>query len=280
MLWKGRDQSGNVEDRRGMRPGGLAIGGGLGGLVIAVVYMLLGGDPRTILNQTTTVSTDQTATAPAGQVDEEREFVSVVLKDTEDVWGRLLRESGHTYTPPHLVLFTDAVESACGMAGSASGPFYCPEDEKVYLDTSFFGELDRLGGTGDFAKAYVIAHEVGHHVQDILGVTQRVAALRQQLSEEEANALSVKLELQADFYAGVWAHHAQAMKHVLEPGDIDEALQAAASIGDDRLQRAARGTVVPESFTHGSSAQRAAWFKKGFETGDPSQGNTFGDAAS
>ena len=281
MLWKGREESGNVEDRRGMGRGGLVIGGGAGTIVLALVWMLLGGDPRAILNQTQAVSTQPTAVPGAPNSppsDEEGRFVAVVLKDTEDVWGELFQEAGRTYTPPKLVLFTDAVESGCGVAGAAVGPFYCPEDQRVYLDTAFFDDLARLGGPGDFARAYVIAHEVGHHVQDLLGVTARVDRLRGRLSEEEANALSVKVELQADFYAGVWAHHAQAMKHVLEPGDIDEALEAASAIGDDRLQKRSRGEVVPESFTHGTSAQRAMWFKKGFETGDPSQGNTFGAA--
>jgi len=279
MLWRGRDESQNVEDRRGMGRGGLVLGGGAGTIVLAIVWMLLGGDPRTILNQTQTVSTQPT-TAPGAPntppSDEQGQFVAVVLKDTEDVWTELFHEAGRTYTPPKLVLFTDAVESGCGVAGAAVGPFYCPQDGRVYLDTAFFDDLARLGGPGDFARAYVIAHEIGHHVQDLLGVTERVDRLRGQLSEEEANALSVKVELQADFYAGVWAHHAQAMKHVLEPGDIDEALQAATAIGDDRLQKRSRGEVVPESFTHGTSAQRAMWFKKGFETGDPNQGDTFG----
>ena len=281
MLWRGRDESQNVEDRRGMGRGGLVIGGGAGTIVLAIVWMLLGGDPRTILNQTQTVST-QPATVPGAPntppSDDEGQFVAVVLKDTEDVWTRLFQEAGRTYTAPKLVLFTDAVESGCGVAGAAVGPFYCPQDGRVYLDTAFFDDLARLGGPGDFARAYVIAHEIGHHVQDLLGVTDRVDRLRGRLSEEEANALSVKVELQADFYAGVWAHHAQAMKHVLEPGDIDEALQAASAIGDDRLQKRSQGEVVPESFTHGTSAQRAMWFRKGFETGDPSQGNTFGAA--
>ena len=281
MLWRGRDESQNVEDRRGMGRGGLVLGGGAGTIVLAIVWMLLGGDPRAILNQSQSVSTQPTAVpgAPATPpTDEEGQFVAVVLKDTEDVWGKLFQESGHTYTAPKLVLFSDAVESACGVAGASVGPFYCPQDERVYLDTAFFDDLARLGGPGDFARAYVIAHEVGHHVQDLLGVTEKVDRMRGQLSEDQANALSVKVELQADFYAGVWAHYAQSMKHVLEPGDIDEALQAASAIGDDRLQKRSRGEVVPESFTHGTSAQRAMWFKKGYETGDPSQGNTFGTA--
>lgn len=281
MLWRGRDESQNVEDRRGMGRGGLVLGGGAGTIVLALVWMLLGGDPRTILNQSQSVSTAPTAVpgAPATPpTDEEGQFVAVVLKDTEDVWGKLFQESGRTYTAPKLVLFSDAVESACGVAGASVGPFYCPQDGDVYLDTAFFDDLARLGGPGDFARAYVIAHEIGHHVQDLLGVTEKVDRMRGQLSEEEANALSVKVELQADFYAGVWAHHAQAMKHVLEPGDIDEALQAASAIGDDRLQKRSRGEVVPESFTHGTSAQRAMWFKRGYETGDPRQGNTFGTA--
>ena len=274
MRWRGRMQSGNVEDRRGIGPGGLAVGGGLGGLVLAVVVMLMGGDPRAILNMQERMSTGSGERGPVGApaTDESHEFVSVVLKDTEDVWNQLL---GGRYQEPQLVLFSDQVESACGVAGATVGPFYCPGDAKVYLDTSFFDQLDRMGAAGDFAQAYVIAHEVGHHVQNLMGISDQVRQMRSQLSPEEYNALSVRVELQADFYAGVWAHHAQAAKQVLEPGDIDEALGAASAIGDDRLQRQTRGVVVPESFTHGTSEQRARWFRKGFETGDPNQGDTF-----
>jgi predicted metalloprotease len=254
------------------------IGGGLGGLLILVIALLLGGDPRQLLQLERQLTTQQ-APAPdqsGGAIhDETIEFVSVVLKDTEDVWTTLLAQSGQTYRKPHLTLFSGQVESACGLAGAAVGPFYCAEDERVYLDAEFFGDLERLGGPGDFARAYVIAHEVGHHVQNLLGVTEQVHRMRGQVSEEEYNALSVRLELQADFYAGVWAHHVEARKHILEAGDINEALQAAAAIGDDRLQKRSQGFVVPESFTHGTSEQRERWFRRGFETGDPRQGDTF-----
>jgi len=278
MRWKGRERSGNVEDRRGVRPGGLAVGGGLGGLVLIVIVMLMGGDPRQLLQLQEQMSTEQAP--PSGEPgaaldDEASEFVSVVLKDTEDVWNALMERAGESYREPQLVLFSGQVQSACGVAGASVGPFYCPGDSKVYLDTQFFEELSRLGGPGDFAQAYVIAHEIGHHVQNLLGTTDQVHQLRGRVPEAEYNALSVRLELQADFYAGVWAHHAHAAKGILEPGDIEEALGAASAIGDDRLQRQARGTVVPESFTHGTSEQRVRWFRRGFETGDPSQGDTF-----
>ena len=279
MRWKGRERSDNVEDRRGARPGGLVIGGGLGGAVLLLVFVLLGGDPRQFLQLQSQLSTEAppAATAPSAPADDEAsEFVSVVLKDTEDVWSALFAERGAEYVRPRLVLFTGQVESACGSASAAVGPFYCPADSRVYLDTEFFAELDRrFGAPGDFAQAYVIAHEVGHHVQNLLGVSDRVHALRGRVSEAEYNAASVRLELQADFYAGVWAHHAQAMRQVLEPGDVEEALNAASAIGDDRLQQEARGYVVPESFTHGTSEQRLRWFRRGFETGDLRQGDTF-----
>jgi predicted metalloprotease len=279
MRWKGRERSGNVEDRRGARPGGLAVGGGLGGLVLVVVVLLMGGDPRQLLQMTEQMTTEQ---GPAGGApgqplnDEAGEFVSVVLKDTEDVWHALMSEAGQTYREPQLVMFAGQVESACGMASTAVGPFYCPGDSKVYLDTQFFDELSqRIGAPGDFAQAYVIAHEVGHHVQNLMGTTDQVHRLKGQISEEEYNALSVRLELQADFFAGVWAHHAQATKSILEEGDIEEALGAATAIGDDRLQKQSRGYVVPESFTHGTSEQRVRWFRKGFDTGDIRLGDTF-----
>jgi len=278
MRWKGRERSGNVEDRRGVRPGGLAVGGGLGGLVLVVIVMLMGGDPRQLLQLQEQLSTEQAPMpgAPGAAVnDEASEFVSVVLKDTEDVWNALMARAGETYREPQLVLFSGQVQSACGVAGASVGPFYCPGDSKVYLDTQFFEDLSRLGGPGDFAQAYVIAHEIGHHVQNLLGTTDQVHGMRGRISQEEYNALSVRLELQADFYAGVWAHHAHAAKGILEPGDIEEALGAASAIGDDRLQRRSRGEVVPESFTHGTSEQRVRWFRRGFETGDPGQGDTF-----
>jgi uncharacterized protein len=276
MRWSGRRESGNVEDRRGMSPR-LAMGGGLG-LVILVVALLLGKNPGEILNNLGT-QTQQVSTQPVetdAHQEELKDFVSVVLADTEDIWGRLFANSGQTYRQPKVVLFTGQVESACGLASAASGPFYCPGDENVYLDLSFFDELnDRFGASGDFAAAYVIAHEIGHHVQKQLGITDKVDAMRGQVSEEEYNQLSVRLELQADFLAGVFAHYEKETLNVIEAGDIDEALNAASSIGDDRLQKMSQGYVVPDAFTHGTSAQRAAWFRRGFESGDMSQSDTF-----
>jgi predicted metalloprotease len=275
MLWRGREGSENVEDRRGMSGGGLAVGGGIGGLIIGIIYFLLGGDPSQLpqagpgQQQGGGYSEQQKAAD-----DTLADFVRVVLKDTEDVWGDLL--SG--YQKPRLVLFTNGIQTACGGASSAVGPFYCPGDQKVYIDLSFFRDLkNRFGAPGDFAMAYVVAHEVGHHVQNLLGTSDKVHSLQQRGGEREGNKLSVKLELQADFYAGVWAHHAQRLKHILEPGDIEEALNAANAIGDDRLQQETQGRVVPDAFTHGTSAQRMYWFKKGFQTGDIRQGNTFED---
>ena len=208
--------------------------------------------------------------------DEKGHFVSVVLADTEDVWNKLFADAGSNYKEPTLVLFSGAVHSACGSASSATGPFYCPGDEKVYIDLSFYDELQtKFGAPGDFAMAYVVAHEVGHHIQNILGTSNKLDRARGRVSQEEYNQLSVRLELQADFYAGVWAHHAQRMKNILEEGDIKEALNAANAIGDDRLQQQSQGRVVPDAFTHGTSAQRMRWFKKGYETGDINQGDTF-----
>ncbi len=287
MRWRGRQQSGNIEDRRGARPGGLAIGGGLGTMLVVLVFVLLGGDPRQILQLVG--QTGMTTSAPvtpgagegagAGVADEGREFVAVVLQDTEDAWAAIFETSGRTYEPPTLVLFRDQVQSGCGVAGASTGPFYCPADRKIYIDLVFYDELrDRFGAPGDFAQAYVIAHEVGHHVQNLLGISEQVQSMRGRVSREEFNRLSVRLELQADFFAGVWAHHAQRAKQVLEQGDLEEALNAASAIGDDRLQREATGTVTPDSFTHGTSAQRVRWFRRGFETGDLSQGDTFAAA--
>jgi predicted metalloprotease len=277
MFWKGRRQSGNVEDRRSL--GGRAvIGGGIGigTLLLILAVALLGGDPSIILNPGGPGGQPQQQAPVEGQKDEAREFVAVVLADTEDVWHEQFRQMGRTYREPKLVLFSGEVKSACGFASAAVGPFYCPEDQTIYLDLQFFQELrTRFGAPGDFAQAYVIAHEVGHHVQKQLGTLDRVHAERASLSKKEANALSVRLELQADFYAGVWAHHANKKKKILEPGDLEEALRAAEAIGDDRLQRQSRGKVVPDSFTHGSSEQRIRWFRRGFETGDIKQGDTF-----
>ena len=276
MRWMGRQGSGNVEDRRGMGGGGkIAIGGGAG-LIIVILSLLLGQNPLDYINAGSgSQAYEQQQPRPAEE-DQAAEFVRVVLKDTEDVWNKLFQEKGETYQEPVLVLFTEADQSACGTANAAMGPFYCPADSKVYIDLSFYNDLQsRFGAPGDFAMAYVVAHEVGHHVQHLWGISDKVHSLRSRLSEEENNKMSVKLELQADFLAGVWAHHAQQLNNILEPGDIEEALAAANAIGDDRLQKQSQGFVVPDAFTHGTSEQRMYWFKKGYETGDIDQGDTF-----
>ncbi len=282
MFYKGRRQSSNIEDRRGMSAGRkVGVGGGIVTVIIALVVMLLGGDPREVLQM---METRQTATEtvseyqPTSHEQELAEFVSVTLADTEDVWHKLFENSGLTYREPTLVLFSGAAESTCGFAQSATGPFYCPGDEKVYIDLNFLEELQqKLGAQGDFAVAYIVAHEVGHHVQKLLGVLDQVHNLRGQVSEKEYNAQTVKLELQADFYAGIWAHHAQKMKNILEAGDIEEAMNAAQAVGDDRIQKQSQGYVVPDSFTHGTSKQRMTWFMKGFETGNVNNGDTFNE---
>ncbi|MBS0195627.1 MAG: neutral zinc metallopeptidase [Planctomycetes bacterium] len=274
-------ESENVEDRRGMRGGGpkLAIGG-VGGVVLVVIYLLMGGNPQQLLSQLgspgggTATSGSPAALSPAQE--KSATLVKKVLGDTEDVWTDLFRAMGKQYQPPTLVMFTEQVDSGCGLASAAVGPFYCPADQKVYIDLGFFDELSqRFGAPGDFSQAYVIAHEVGHHVQNLLGTSDQVNAARGKVSEKEYNELSVRLELQADFLAGVWAHHAGAARNIIEAGDVDEALRCANAIGDDTLQRRARGRVVPDSFTHGTSEQRARWFKKGLETGDVREGDTF-----
>lgn len=277
MRWRGQRESENIEDRRGMSRGGIALGGGLGSIVILIIALLLGADPRQLLEQGPVDQGTETQTARTTNPEEEelKSFTRVVLASTEDVWTEIFRQSGGNYRKPTLVLFTDQVGSACGQAGAATGPFYCPGDEKLYLDFSFFRDLQtRFRAPGDFAQAYVIAHEVGHHVQRLLGTMDRVSAAQRQRGEAEANDLSVRLELQADFLAGVWAHYAQR-KGLLEQGDIEEALGAASAVGDDRLQRESQGYVVPDSFTHGSSEQRIRWFRHGLETGDIRQGDTF-----
>jgi predicted metalloprotease len=272
MKWLGRTGSDNVEDRRGMG-GGWVAGGGIGAVVIGVIIYLLGGDPSQVLQQTEQQPVTQQRSAAEDQM---AGFVKVVLADTERIWDSLFTASGQTYSKPRLVLFTQSVQSGCGYAGAAMGPFYCPGDSKVYIDLSFADELsNRFGAGGDFAMAYVVAHEVGHHIQNLLGTSDKMDRLRQQLSEAEYNKMSVKLELQADFLAGVWAHYNQ---RYLEEGDIEEALNAANAIGDDKLQKEAQGYTVPDAFTHGTSAQRMYWFKKGYTTGDITQGNTFGAA--
>ncbi len=270
----GGRRSDNVIDERGRGIGLPVVGGGLGMAVLALVVYLLGGDPSAVTNMTP--SGPQGAPAAPGAPDPQADFVSVVLADTEDTWNEVSREHGRTYEDPQLVLFTGAVESACGFAQQAMGPFYCPRDHRVYIDLAFYRELrERFHAPGDFAQAYVIAHEVGHHVQNLLGVSDQVSSAQERSGRRGANALSVRLELQADCYAGLWAYHADRARHVVEPGDIDEALTAASAIGDDRLQRATRGYVVPESFTHGSSAQRSTWFRRGYESGRMETCNTF-----
>ncbi|WJY27861.1 MULTISPECIES: KPN_02809 family neutral zinc metallopeptidase [Sporosarcina] len=275
MKWRGRRESTNVEDRRGSR-GGLAIGGGLGTVVILLVVMFLGGDPSELLG----VLSDS-GTAPSGQYQEtdqehdRADFVKVVLADTEDVWSEVFAEEGMTYRNPTLVMYTGSVQSACGTASSAVGPFYCPGDEKLYIDLSFYDELkNQFQAPGDFAMAYVIAHEVGHHVQKQLGTSDKMNVLRNRLSKEEYNKYSVRLELQADYFAGVWANRANGMD-LLEKGDIQEALRAASAVGDDTIQRRSQGYAVPESFTHGTSKQRQDWFEKGYDNGTIEGGNTF-----
>jgi predicted metalloprotease len=277
-------RSENVEDRRGMRTAGMPVGkmagGGIGVLLIAVIAMVMGADPTALLGLNGGGETvdaqipDARPRSPAE--DRAADFVSRVLGSTEDVWQKQMPRLGRNYAEPRLQLFTDVANSACGRQGAAVGPFYCPGDSKVYLDLSFFEQLDReLGAPGDFAQAYVVAHEIGHHVQNLVGTSRQVHEQQSSLDEVGADGLSVRMELQADFYAGVWAHYAQ-QAGVLDSGDLDEAFRAASKIGDDVLQRRARGQVTPDSFTHGTAEQRMRWFKRGFETGDPTQGDTFG----
>jgi len=275
MRWRDERQSTNIEDRRGMSGGKIAIGG-LGGIVVLVIALLFGADPRQLLEQLPQQGTGpETSRAVNPQDEELKQFVAVVLAQTEDAWGDIFRQMGKSYRKPTLVLFTDQVDSGCGVAGAAVGPFYCPRDEKLYIDLAFFHELrTRFRAPGDFAVAYVVAHEVGHHVQNLLGTMDRVDSARRRMSEEQANRVSVRLELQADFLAGIWAHYAQN-RGIVEPGDVEEALGAASAVGDDRLQREGQGYVVPDSFTHGTSEQRARWFRKGLETGDVRAGDTF-----
>jgi uncharacterized protein len=277
MLWKGRRESSNVDDRRGISGGGVVAGGGLVGIIIYLLYNFLGGGGGGTQAPPILPGSQQEMTAEEKAADDERaSFVKVVMADTEDVWDKLFSEMGQSYSKPTLVLFRDGVQSACGSASSAVGPFYCPGDQQVYIDLAFYQDLQtRFKAPGDFAMAYVIAHEVGHHIQKLNGTADKMDRLRAQSSEREYNRYSVKLELQADFLAGVWAHHAQKMKNILEPGDIEEALNAANAIGDDRLQQESQGRIVPDAFTHGTSQQRMYWFKKGYETGDIRQGDTF-----
>lgn len=280
MEFKGRRKSSNVEDRRGRGMSKGVIGGGIGGIgiILVIIFTLMGGgDSGDILNQVEQgiQNGSNTEYVPSDEEEELADFVSVVLADTEDVWQELFKQQGKTYENPTLVLFTESVQSGCGVAGAAVGPFYCPADHKLYIDLSFYKQLrDQFNAPGDFAMAYVVAHEVGHHVQTLLGTSQQVHSLNGEVSEEEYNAETVKLELQADYFAGVWAHHVQDLGY-LEAGDIEEALNAANAIGDDTLQLEAQGYVVPESFTHGTSKQRVKWFKKGFDNGTIEGGDTF-----
>jgi predicted metalloprotease len=275
----GDRESSNIEDRRGIRFKG-AGGIGIGTVVLALIAMYFGQDPTVILQnaqQNQGVQQEQVPHQESAEEAQSRKLVSTVLADTEEAWGQIFKSNGRTYEQPKLVLFSGAVESACGMAQAAVGPFYCPADHQVYIDLSFYDELrNRFGAPGDFAQAYVIAHEVGHHVQTLLGISDKVQASRSRASETEANAISVRTELQADCFAGIWAHNADQARGVLESGDVEEGLNAAAAIGDDRLQKQARGQVSPESFTHGSSEQRVRWFKRGFESGLVESCDTFG----
>ena len=283
MKWMGRRESGNMEDRRSVSGGKVALGGGVIGIVILLINAFMGGDSSQILNglqEQMQQQGQQTEAAPLSAEDEKMgKFVSTVLADTEDVWKQIFQENGMTYEEPKLVLFRGSVQTACGGASSASGPFYCPGDKKVYMDLAFFEELkNRFGAEGgDFAIAYVIAHEIGHHVQTLLGTSAKMRQDQQGLSEKQANKLSVALELQADFYAGLWTHYNEKNNHILEAGDIEEALSAANAVGDDAIQKKTQGQVYPDSFTHGSSEQRMYWFNRGFKSGDIRQGDTFAE---
>jgi predicted metalloprotease len=280
MRWQGGRRSRNIEDRRG-RSGGVrrtASGGGLGLLVLVLIGMVFGFNPLALFQgggPAAPSMSGQPAPRPPGE-EQLADFVSVVLADTEDTWGQLFQSAGKRYPPPTLVLFSGVTQSACGNAQASTGPFYCPADQKLYIDLQFYQEMKtRYGAPGDFAQAYVIAHEVGHHVQTILGISQQVVQAQRRVSKTDANQMQVRMELQADCYAGIWAHHANRARHILEQGDVAEALNAAAAIGDDRMQQRSRGYVVPESFTHGSSQQRVTWFKRGLQTGSMQQCDTF-----
>jgi hypothetical protein len=284
MKWIGRRQSDNVEDRRGMSSGGKTIvGGGIIGIIILLVNLFGGENAQMVTPILEQMNQGQSTPAEQRELTtkelEEQQFIKTLLADNEDVWGRIFQENNMQFENPRLVLFSDRVETACGMASSASGPFYCPGDQKVYMDLAFFDELKTRFGAegGDFATAYVIAHEIGHHVQTLLGTSNKMRQMQEGKSQAQANKLSVALELQADFYAGVWTHYNQKMNDMLEEGDIDEALSAAHAVGDDAIQSKIQGHIVPESFTHGTSEQRKYWFMKGYKTGDINQGNTFAE---
>ncbi|HRY32051.1 MAG TPA: neutral zinc metallopeptidase [Bacteroidales bacterium] len=275
MRWKGLRQSENVEDRRGMSGRKIAFGGGIGTIVIVLIVLFLGGDPGQILN----LAVEDNQVQAPGEIlkdDTMAQFIAVVLAETEDTWNRIFSESGRAYRAPKLVLYSGQVQSACGFNSAATGPFYCPGDEKVYIDLSFCEELKtRFGAPGDFAIAYVVAHEVGHHVQKLLGTLDEVNGLRNRMDEKEFNRYLVRLELQADYYSGIWAHDADQWKGILEPGDAEEAISAAGAVGDDRLQKQAQGYIVPDAFTHGTSEQRMRWFKKGYDSGNPAAFDPF-----
>ncbi|OJX54799.1 MULTISPECIES: KPN_02809 family neutral zinc metallopeptidase [Flavobacterium] len=284
MKWQGRRQSDNMEDRRGLGSTGKVVaGGGLIGIIILLINIFGGESAQNLAPILEQMQQGQSAPTESRELTakekEEGEFVNALLVDNEDVWTEIFKENGWTYKAPKLVLFSGQVSTACGGASSASGPFYCPGDQKVYMDMTFFDELKSKFGAkgGDFAVAYVVAHEIGHHVQTLLGTSAKMRQMQQGLSEAEANKLSVALELQADFYAGVWTHYNEQMKQILEPGDIEEALSAANAVGDDAIQKKMQGQVVPDSFTHGTSEQRMYWFNKGFKTGDIKQGDTFAE---
>lgn len=282
MKWINSRESENVEDRRSVSGGQVVAGGGIAGLIIYLLVTFLGGgevDPSQIPQMAPTSQSQPLSPEEEAADNERAKFVKVVLAETEDVWNKIYQQQGERYQEPVLVLYRDGVQSACGSASAAMGPFYCPGDHKLYVDLSFYEELERMTNKNQiqFAMAYVIAHEVGHHIQNLNGTAQQMQQLRGRMSQEEFNRYSVKMELQADFLAGVWAHHAQKMKNILDPGDIEEALTAANAIGDDMIQKRSRGYVVPDAFTHGTSQQRMYWFKKGFTTGDLRQGDTFSD---
>jgi hypothetical protein len=286
MQWFGRRESDNYEDDNGgggFGGRGMIFGGGIIGVIGTLIYLFTGVNPAQLLGGGNGNQQDVQNTRTQnqnGQENPQHAFSRVVLADTEDIWGKLFQDMGRTYQDPKIVFYSEYVQSGCGGASSSTGPFYCPQDDRVYLDLSFFDELqNKLGAPGDFARAYVIAHEVGHHVQNLLGTSAKVEQAESQADESGRNKLSVKLELQADFYAGVWAHYEQSIKKVINEQDIEQALNAAKAVGDDRLQQETQGTVVPDSFTHGTSAQRMYWFKKGYDTGDIKQGNTFADVS-
>ncbi len=276
MLWRGRNSSDNVEDRRGLSTGGVLKGGGVVGLVIYLIYSFLGGDPSKLPDMNSMQSGKELSAQEQQAEDTMAQFISVVLAETESTWKTIFQENGLQYQEPHLVLFRNQVQSGCGTAGASSGPFYCPADRKLYIDLSFYEELkNRFHTSGDFAMAYVIAHEVGHHVQNLLGTSEKMQKLREDLTESAYNKYSVRLELQADYFAGVWAHYADKKNHIVEEGDIEEAMNAASAVGDDNIQKQSQGYIVPDAFTHGTSKQRQEWFDKGYKMGDISNGDTF-----